>query len=418
MDENGYPTYRRRNTGVCLGPNGKSIDNQYVVSYNSVLLLLFDCHINVEVVSSIKAIKYLYKYIYKGHDAASIVLIDSNKNIEHDEIKNHIETRYVGPVEACDRIFGRPLQQKSHSIIRLPVHLSNQQNVTLTDEAGEESIRAAMDQHTMLMDYFAFNERDPLAKTFTYAEISEHYVFKKGSGPWQKRKKHFNVIGRMYSISPSQVELFYLRLLLLTVKGATSFENIRVIDCVTHDSYHSACLALGLIEDDEEWDRAMTEGGVWMMPHQVRNLFVRILIYCHPVNPEKLWEDRKDFMADDFKRKHSLTQSYARAYREINNLLLREKSDLSKFPTMPSMIEFEKIDSINDKEIVINHKEIGSAQYANLNIKQKIIVDQLINATLYSENDSSKTCFYIDGPGGSGKTYVYSTIYHLLKSKR
>jgi len=33
------------------------------------------------------------------------------------------------------------------------------------------------------------------------------------------------IIGRMYSVSPTQVELFHLRLLLLTIKGATSFEN-------------------------------------------------------------------------------------------------------------------------------------------------------------------------------------------------
>ena len=25
-------------------------------------------------------------------------------------------------------------------------------------------------------------------------------------------------------------------------------------------------------------------------------------------------------------------------------------------------------------------------------------------------------CFYIDGPGGSGKTFVYTTLYNLLKS--
>jgi len=40
----------------------------------------------------------LYKYIYKGHDAAAIT---NNVIINHDEIRNFIETRYVGPVEAC-----------------------------------------------------------------------------------------------------------------------------------------------------------------------------------------------------------------------------------------------------------------------------------------------------------------------------
>jgi len=45
----------------------------------------------------------LYKYIYKGHDAAAITIesITNNVIINHDEIRNFIETRYVGPVEAC-----------------------------------------------------------------------------------------------------------------------------------------------------------------------------------------------------------------------------------------------------------------------------------------------------------------------------
>jgi hypothetical protein len=41
-----------------------------VVPYNPYLSLLFNCHINVEVYTSVAAIKYLHKYVYKGHDCA------------------------------------------------------------------------------------------------------------------------------------------------------------------------------------------------------------------------------------------------------------------------------------------------------------------------------------------------------------
>jgi len=34
----------------------------------------YQCHINVEVCSSITAMKYLYKYVYKGHDRALVVV--------------------------------------------------------------------------------------------------------------------------------------------------------------------------------------------------------------------------------------------------------------------------------------------------------------------------------------------------------
>jgi len=107
MDEDAYPYYRRRNNGKSFErPGGYSVDNRYIVPYCPILSIIFNCHINVEVVSSIKSVKYLYKYIYKGHDVATITIepITNNVIIDHDEIRNFIETRYVGPVETCWRI--------------------------------------------------------------------------------------------------------------------------------------------------------------------------------------------------------------------------------------------------------------------------------------------------------------------------
>ncbi|EFN73726.1 hypothetical protein EAG_09471, partial [Camponotus floridanus] len=67
MDEDVYPYYRRRNNGTNFEhPGGYVVDNRYVVPYCSTLSIIFNSHVNVEVVSSIKSVKYLYKYIYKG----------------------------------------------------------------------------------------------------------------------------------------------------------------------------------------------------------------------------------------------------------------------------------------------------------------------------------------------------------------
>ena len=60
IHENGYPYNRRRETGIRYHRyDGYTIDN---TNYSPMLLQLLNCHINVEVVSSIKAVKYLYKY--------------------------------------------------------------------------------------------------------------------------------------------------------------------------------------------------------------------------------------------------------------------------------------------------------------------------------------------------------------------
>ena len=63
-----YPIYRRRDHGVQVKIRGADLDNRWVVPYNPFLLMTYNCHINVEACSSISAVKYLFKYIYKGHD--------------------------------------------------------------------------------------------------------------------------------------------------------------------------------------------------------------------------------------------------------------------------------------------------------------------------------------------------------------
>ena len=66
-DNHGYPIYRRRFCeSIKIGNN--VIDNKWVVPYNPYISTKYNAHINVEICSTIKAVKYLYKYIYKGHD--------------------------------------------------------------------------------------------------------------------------------------------------------------------------------------------------------------------------------------------------------------------------------------------------------------------------------------------------------------
>ncbi|EFN89989.1 hypothetical protein EAI_09673, partial [Harpegnathos saltator] len=51
---------RRRNVGKTFErPGGYIVDNRHVVPYCPILSIIFNCHINVEILSSIKSVKYL-----------------------------------------------------------------------------------------------------------------------------------------------------------------------------------------------------------------------------------------------------------------------------------------------------------------------------------------------------------------------
>jgi hypothetical protein len=64
--------------------------------------LLYNCHINIEICSSIKAMKYLYKNIYKGLDGASYSVdkSDNGDKVAIDEIRQFRDARCVTPPEA------------------------------------------------------------------------------------------------------------------------------------------------------------------------------------------------------------------------------------------------------------------------------------------------------------------------------
>lgn len=82
---NGYPAYRRRNNGRTVQVGSLVADNSYVVPYNPYLLRKYKSHINVEACASVKSVKYMFKYVYKGHDCASMEMVEAADNA-HDEI--------------------------------------------------------------------------------------------------------------------------------------------------------------------------------------------------------------------------------------------------------------------------------------------------------------------------------------------
>lgn len=91
-EKDGFPVYRRRECDpIAIG--NQSVDNRWIVPYNPYLSTRYQAHINVEVCASVKSVKYLFKYVYKGHDCASFGV--KNTNEENDEVQAYLNTRYT-----------------------------------------------------------------------------------------------------------------------------------------------------------------------------------------------------------------------------------------------------------------------------------------------------------------------------------
>lgn len=94
-----------------------------MIPYNLSLIRKFNAHINVKICNRIRVAKYIYKYIHKGEDHATIVLQQSSQrsmgtnedgyNVV-DEIKQYLDCRYISGLESRWRIFDFRIQNRHH----------------------------------------------------------------------------------------------------------------------------------------------------------------------------------------------------------------------------------------------------------------------------------------------------------------
>ena len=138
IDDEGYPVYRRRDNGVFIEKGNAYVDNRYVVPYNKYLLLRYNAHINVEWCNQSRSIKYLFKYVNKGHDRVTVAFYTagsgSDNSVTIDEIKMYYDCRYLSACESAWRIFPFDINYREPSVQRLSFHLEDEQSVIYGDD--------------------------------------------------------------------------------------------------------------------------------------------------------------------------------------------------------------------------------------------------------------------------------------------
>ncbi len=194
-----------------------------MVPYNPYLSLLFNCHINVEVYTSVAVVKYLYKYIYKGHDRAQVdvgpvdvVAPDGVAPVQpcmRDEIKIYQDGRYVLASEASHCLYGFDQHKEHSNVIRLAMHLKGRQTI-LFQEGTDAATVLNRNPHTTLIAWFAFNKTaqehlNPsaplrLALNTLYHDFPHIATWKNKEKQWALRTRTpgLLLVGRMYFVQP------------------------------------------------------------------------------------------------------------------------------------------------------------------------------------------------------------------------
>ena len=185
VDQDGYPVYRRRETGNTVLKKHVQLDNRYVVPYNPYLLKKFQAHINMEWCNQSTSVKYLFKYINKGYDRITAAVVqtdgDGSPSVRMvDEIKQYLDCRYISPSEACWRLFSFPIHGRSPAVERLFFHLEGDNSVYYTDyELIDEVLDKPTVKESMFTAWMEANKAYPEAKNLTYSQFLSKFVYDK-----------------------------------------------------------------------------------------------------------------------------------------------------------------------------------------------------------------------------------------------
>ncbi|GBP75532.1 ATP-dependent DNA helicase pif1 [Eumeta japonica] len=386
----GYPVYRRRSKE----DNGRTIKvkvqnqeieigNEFIVPYCPLLSRIFETHANVESCHSAKSIKYLCNNFQMG--------------------------RYVSTNEALWRLLSFQIHERYPTVVHLAVHLENGQRVYFTEANAAQ--RAERPPSTTLTS-FAMCEADPFAATLMYVEMPKYYTWNQSTKKFQRRKQGTPVpdwpqvfstdaLGRMYTVHPRNDECF-------------------ICDC--------SCQLLGLLENDSHWDLTLADSVVSSNAYQIRTLFAIIITTCFPSQPIQLWNKYKDAICEDILHRLRIQTNNPdiQITDEIYNegLILIEDQCLTianKLLIEVGMIAPNRSmhDSFNqelNRELQYNVDTLQEFVRNNvplLNEQQKQVYETLMQAV----DNNTGGLFFLDAPGGTGKTFVISLILATIRSR-
>ncbi|GFX26846.1 ATP-dependent DNA helicase [Trichonephila clavipes] len=130
---------------------------------------------------------------------------------------------------------------------------------------------------TTLTEFFTLCKNDTYARTLLYFEVPTYFTWNTSKRKFQRRKQgkavqgHHNLystdaLGRLYTVHPNNAECFYLRLLLINVRGPTSFQELKTVNGHVCATFREACQKLNLLENDAQWDISLSDASNTAQP--------------------------------------------------------------------------------------------------------------------------------------------------------
>ncbi|OMP11284.1 DNA helicase PIF1, ATP-dependent [Corchorus olitorius] len=385
FDEDGFPHYRRRQTSDYAVVDRIEVDNRFVVPHNVDL---------------------------SGPDRVRAV-VERADGVPVNEINDYLDCRYLSAYECCWRLFEFPLHHREPAVQRLLVHLPGEHRVYFSDNQPLSSVleRPGVDR-TMFTEWFEVNKRCEDARRLFYADFPTEWTWKAKDKTWVARQNRRSIGG--------------LQAMKMKSGGLQAMKT--TVDGILYGTFKEACFAMGVLGDDSEWIEAMEEASQIQTGDQLRRLFVMLILDSMVGDPKSFFEKTWTLLAEDISFK--LRRSYGMEHFSIppdhlkNQLLLLLEDEFKKhghsleeynLPLSPRTTTTNLGDKLLDEELNYDKVELEMEHLKMLNSLNEKQMDVYMEIMRSVDNESGGM-YFVYGSGGTGKTYLWTTLISALRS--
>jgi hypothetical protein len=351
------------------------------------------------------------------------------------------QARYLTATEATFRLFGFHIATKYPSVSSLPVHTQvTARHSQYSRNSGTSSNMSLLRRYFHRPDgTFIFENEEKTFNDLTYSEYFRIFRLEKWEGPERVNnttrfsehnfplneprqtvvmRTHNNKhITRLAAAKPSEGERFYIRSLLQR-RPARSFEDLRTVDGTIYPTFQRAAIALGLFVSHQEAEFAMTEAVAnSYTPHQLRRLFIDILVNECTDTPVLLWEQfARNLQLDHQLRLGSDEQAAESCLQNLSKMLEEHGRSLDDFglPTPNAISDRSEVEHELERWLdrQIQLQSNSDTAYHSFNYDQLAIFNCIVDAV----ETRSSLLLFIDGKAGRGKTYLLNAVCDRLRS--
>ena len=373
--------------------------------------------------------------------------------------------KWFGACEATWRLFQFPMRDMRPSVLPLAMHLEGGQRVVF-NTANPVAALSDRNRRSTLTAYFETKDRElyevhrcaekqmiaarihlnalpveclghayKFVSSVLYHQYPRYFKWVTTGKYWQLRKrtllalrnslqprKNQRQLGRVYSVSPRQLECYYLRLLLHDERMASAATFDQMLQTRTgdgssaaHTSYEATAIALGICQDDSVWLDCMDKAQVTAGGYLLRRLFVVILIHAHPADALALWVHSKSMMSEDiaYRNIHLPEEKHHQlCLAKLATLLESQGKKLQDFH-LPAAAASDMVSSrLVDNELSYDNGALQNILSQPLLPHQQVAFDDYLQS--YSSN--KPLALFLDAVAGAGKTKFLNHVLAQVRS--